>query len=52
MDFIEIQLRDAESQEAFILKVSPADAIKAQNGKLEILDYSCSIFLIQLLHRF
>lgn len=44
MDFVEIHLRDAESQEEYTLKVSPTDAVKAGNGKLK--DYDYLIFLL------
>lgn len=46
MDFVEIQLQDAESQQKYTLKVNLTDAIKASNGKLKDYDYAHNIFII------
>jgi len=43
MEYMEINLYDAESQEQYNIKVSQEDAIKAQNGKLKVM---FNIFII------
>jgi len=43
MDYVEIELRDEELQESYMLKLSSTDVIKAKNDKVIVVQYSVII---------